>query len=69
MSTPIPERLAREELALMRVALARSQALDREIVSGAPGGLRPPHPPFTLDRSEGQEDPGLKSGQPSTEPS
>jgi putative transposase len=32
-----------------------------------PGGLRPPHPPFTLDRSEDQEGLGLESGQPSTE--
>jgi len=32
------------------------------------GGLRPPHPPFTLDRSEDQEGLGLESGQLSTEP-
>jgi len=32
------------------------------------GGLRPPHPPFILDRSEGQEGPGLESDHLSTEP-
>jgi putative transposase len=32
------------------------------------GGLRPPYPPFILDRSEGQESPGLESGHLSTEP-
>jgi putative transposase len=32
------------------------------------GGLRPPHPPFILDRSEAQEGPGLESDHLSTEP-
>jgi putative transposase len=31
------------------------------------GGLRPPHPPFTLEGSEDQEGPGPESAQPSTE--
>jgi putative transposase len=31
-------------------------------------GLRPPRPPSTLECTEGQEGPGLESGQPSTEP-
>ena len=40
---------------------------ERRRAEGGTGGLRPPRPPFTLERSEAQEGPGLESGQPSTE--
>jgi putative transposase len=40
---------------------------ERRHAEGKTGGLRPPHPPFTLESSEHQEGPGLESAQPSTE--